>query len=111
RLPRRCWARRLQPGFSCSCCCARRQGEGKARAASCGAFHPHSAAEMLDDLAADMQPEAAAVRLVGKRVADLMEFAENSLVLLRADPAAVVAHIDPKAACALSQSNLDAAIR
>src|SRR5205823_478622 len=108
---RRCSARRRQSGFSCSCCGACRQRERKARAASCDAFHPHPAAEMLDDLAADMQPEAAAVRLVGKRVADLMEFAEYSLVLLRADPAAVVAHIDAKAACPLSQRNLDAAIR
>src|SRR5450631_2275216 len=54
-----------------------RQGKRKTGAAAETAFHPHPSAEMLDDLAADMQSETAAVRFVGERIANLPEFAEN----------------------------------
>ena len=58
-----------------------------------------------------MQAQPAAVRLVGERVPYLMEFLENDLLIFRADAPTVVAHIDPKAAFAFSQRNLDPAIR
>ena len=66
---------------------------------------------MLDDLAADMQAEAAAVRLVGQRVAHLMELAEYSLVVLQADAPTVVAYVDPDAAVAFGERDLDPAVR
>src|SRR5204862_3065581 len=74
-------------------------------------LHPHSAAEMLDDLAADVEPQAAAVRLVGKRIAHLVELAEYRFVMLRVDPPSVVADVDPQAAVAFGQRDLDATVR
>ena len=85
--PRRYSARRRQSEFSCSRCGSAAGGSGvngRTRAPPPRlALHPHSAAEMLDDLAADVQPQPAAVRLVGERVADLMEFVEDHVSGLR----------------------------
>ena len=66
---------------------------------------------MLDDLAADVQPETAAVRLVGERVADLVELAEDLVLVLRADAPPVVADVDAQAAVALGERDLDPAVR
>jgi hypothetical protein len=46
------------------------------------ALDPEPPAEMLDDLAADVQTETASVRLVGELVADLVELAEDLRLVL-----------------------------
>src|SRR5258708_7016685 len=71
---------------------AMRQREGEAGALAQAALDPHAAAEMLDDLAADVQPEAAAVRLGGERVAHLAELVEDHALVGGIDAPAVVAH-------------------
>src|SRR6266704_3165561 len=100
-MPQQYWARRRRSGFSCSSAGSCRQGERKARATSQIALYPHPSAKMLDDLATDMQSQAAAMRLVGERVAHLMELAEDGLVMLGADAPPVVANVDPQGAVAL----------
>ena len=59
-----------------------RKGEGCTPAE--GAFHPHAATEVLDDLPADVQAEAAAVRLGGERIARLAKLVEDQLIEKRA---------------------------
>src|SRR3989442_7013446 len=85
------------------------QREGEAGALADAALDPHAAAEMLDDLAADVQAEAAAVRLGGERVAHLAEFVEDHALVGRIDPRAVVAHLDAKRARLLFERDADAA--
>src|SRR5689334_4927335 len=87
---------------------AMRQGEGEAGALAAAAVDPHAAAEMLDDLAADMQAEAAAVRLGGERVARLAELVEDQLLVGRIDARAVVAHLDAQRAAVVAQRHADA---
>src|SRR5471030_2738103 len=86
------------------------QGKRKASAFPGNTLHPHPSAEMLDDLTADMQAEAAAVRLVGERVAHLPEFAEDCGLIFLADAPAVVAHIDLEVVAHFSQDNFDPAV-
>src|SRR5882672_2916566 len=74
-----------------------REGEREARALAAPAGHPDAAAEVLHDAAADMQAEAAALRLAGERVARLPEFVEDPLLVLGSDPGAVVTHVDAQA--------------
>ena len=49
-------------------------------------LEPQPAAVVLDDLAADRQPEAGPARLVGQRVAGLPELLEDPGLVLRGDP-------------------------
>src|SRR5258708_29259895 len=70
------------------------QREGEAGAFAQTALDPHATAEMLDDLAADVQAEAAAVRLRGERVAELPELVEDQRLVGGIDAGAVVAHVD-----------------
>src|SRR5437660_932467 len=85
------------------------QREGEAGAFADAALDPHAAAEMLDDLAADVQAEAAAVRLGGQRVPDLAELVEDHALVGGIDPRAVVAHLDAKRARLLLERDADAA--
>src|SRR3989442_10022720 len=87
----------------------RGQREGKAGAFAEPAFDPHAAAEMLDDLAADVEPQAAAVRLGGERVAPLAEFVEDHALVGGIDPRAVVAHFDAQGTRLLLERDADAA--
>src|SRR5580765_2969094 len=89
-----------------SCPGSGRQRKRKTRATAKIALHPHPAAEVLDDLAADVQAKTAAVRLVGECIAHLVEFAEDGLVVFRTDAPAVVAHVDPQGAVPLGQRDL-----
>src|SRR5438045_9296787 len=75
-----------------------RQCEGEAGAAAQLALHPHAPAEMLHDLAADMQAEPAALRLAGQRVARLAKLVEDDPLLRGVDAWTVVAHLHPKGA-------------
>jgi len=64
---------------------------------------------MLDDAPADVQPEAAALRLAGERVARLAELVEDDLLVLGADSLAIVTHIDAHELALLGKADLDAA--
>src|SRR5436309_1743402 len=70
-----------------------RQGEREAGTFARAARDPHAAAEVLDDPAADVQPQPAALRLAGKRIAYLAEFLENDFLVGGADADAVIAHL------------------
>src|SRR5258708_23481916 len=85
------------------------QREGEAGALAEAALDPHAAAEMLDDLAADVQPEAAAVRLGGERVAHLAELVEDHALVGGIDARAVVAHLDAQRAGLLPERHANAA--
>ena len=63
-----------------------RKGEREASALPRRTLHPHPAAEMLDDLPADVQSEPGALRLPGERVACLAEFVEDQLLVLALMP-------------------------
>lgn len=52
---------------------------------------------MLDDLLADRQPQAGALRLAGVRVVHLVKFLENQLVLVARDARTVIDHFDAPA--------------
>src|SRR5258706_15482904 len=86
-----------------------RKSEQEAGALARAALDPHAAAEVLDDLAADVQPEPAAVRLAGQRIADLAELVEDDELVRRVDAVAVVAHADRQAAVARLERDLDPA--
>src|SRR5207302_1180804 len=86
-----------------------RQREGEAGAAAKLALHPHAPAEVLDDLPADVQPEAAAVRLGGQRVADLAELVEDQALIGRIDARPVVAYLDAQCAGLGLERDADAA--
>ena len=64
------------------------------------ALHPDAAAVVLDDLAADGQAEARALRLVGERVADLLEALEHLRLVRRRDAHAGVDDADDDLAAA-----------
>ena len=64
------------------------------------ALHPDPAAVVLDDLAADRQAEAGALRLVGERVADLLEALEHLRLIRRRDAHAGVDDADDDLAAA-----------
>ena len=68
-----------------------RQREGEDRAAPRLALDPQPAAEVVDDLAADREPQAGARGLLGERVAHLAELLEDHALVLAADAHAVVA--------------------
>src|SRR5712691_6604107 len=72
------------------------QGEREAGALAGAARHPHAAAEVFDDPAADMQPQPAALRLAGERIARLAEFLEDKLLVGGADAYAVISHFHAK---------------
>src|SRR5215467_13949623 len=86
-----------------------RDREREARAATGLAFDPQAAAEMLDDLPADVKPEPAAMRLASQRIAHLVELAEDLALVLGAHAAAVVADVDAEAPVALDERDIDAA--
>src|SRR5881628_3402554 len=73
-----------------------RQGEREAGALAGAARHPHAAAKVLDDPAADIQPQPAALRLAGERIARLAEFLEDELLVGGADAYAVISHFHAK---------------
>src|SRR5512139_3414227 len=97
------WSERLLGGRR------RGQRERKTRAFARPAFHPHPAAEMLDDLPADVQAQPRARRLLGQHIARLAELVEDHRLVLGLDPRAVVAHVDADDALRLAQGDLDAA--
>src|SRR5262245_4162928 len=82
------------------------QREGEARALARPAAHPQPPAGVLDDAAADVQAEPAAVRLAGERVARLAELVEDQLLVLGPHARAVVAHVDAQEARLLHQRDL-----
>src|SRR2546423_327552 len=84
-----------------------RQSKRETGAGSQAALDPQAAAEMLDDVAADVQAEAAAVGLGGQRIADLAKFVEDHFLVGRIDAGAVVAHVDAQRAGLLRQRDLD----
>src|SRR5436190_23927337 len=86
-----------------------RQREGKAGAAPSFTLHPHATAEVLDDLAADMQPKAAPLGLAGQRVAGLAELVEDHSLIDGVDAGPVVAHLDAQRPALLLQRNADLA--
>ena len=63
------------------------------------AFDPDVAAETTQDLAADRQAEAGPLRLVGERIAGLLEALEDPLLVLPGDAAAVVGHVEAQELC------------
>src|SRR6266850_7419262 len=83
------------------------QREGEAGAFADAALDPHAAAEMLDDLAADMQPQTAAVRLGSQGVAHLAELVEDHALVGGIDPGAVVAHLHPEIPGLLPERDAD----
>src|SRR5918992_6382708 len=82
--------------------------ETEARAMAGRAFHPNPSPVVLDDVPADGQPQARAVRLLGERVARLAELVEDDVLVLGAHAGPVVAHIHPQPAVALGECHLDA---
>src|SRR5689334_17731243 len=86
---------------------AMRDGKGEGGALADGAFHPHAAAEMLDDLAADVEAQPAAVRLGGERVAGLAELVENQRLVRWIDARAVIAHLDSQRTGNVAHGNRD----
>ena len=64
---------------------------------------------MLDDLATDVQTEAAALRLSGQRVARLAKLVEDDPLVRRVDAWTVVAHLHPKGARLRLQGDADLA--
>src|SRR6185503_864815 len=102
-----------RPGSSSSCGARRgrhveRQREREAGAGARPALHPQASAVMLDDLAADVQAEAATVRLVREAVARLMELVEDDVLVGRIDSRAIVAHVDPQRRPLTGELDLDA---
>src|SRR5216683_2224242 len=84
-----------------------RQSEREAGALAGAACHPHPPAEVLDDPAADVQPQPAALRLAGERVARLAEFLEDKLLVGGADADAVVGHLHAQEAALLRERYRD----
>src|SRR5258708_2737779 len=84
-----------------------RQGEREAGALAGAARHPHAAAEVFDDPAADMQPQPAALRLAGERIARLAEFLEDKLLVGGADAYAVISHFHAKETALLRERYSD----
>src|SRR3954464_16033391 len=93
---------------ACSGCGER---DREAGAAPRRALHPHAAAEMLDDLPADVQSQAAAMVLVRERVAGLAELVENHALVGSIDAGAVVEDVHTDEAVLLAQRDLDRPIR
>src|SRR6185295_20348348 len=83
-----------------------RQRKGEAGALARPAAHPQASAGVLDDAPADVEAEAAALRLAGERVARLAELLEDQLVVLGLHARAVVAHLHPEEALLLGERDL-----
>src|SRR6266850_1382624 len=64
---------------------------------------PLQAAEVLDDPAADVQAQPAALRLAGQHVAHLSEFFEDDLLVSGADADTIVAHLHAQKAALLRE--------
>src|SRR6266446_694916 len=79
------------------------QGEREAGALAGPARHPHASAEVLDDPAADVQAQPAALRLAGEHVAHLSEFFEDDLLVYGSDADAIVAHLHAQKATLLRE--------
>src|SRR6266511_2884415 len=58
------------------------------------ALDPEPAAEVLDDLTADREPQPRSPRLRGQRVTDLAKLLEDDRLVIRRDPRPIVAHVD-----------------
>src|SRR5204862_2384772 len=86
-----------------------RQLEGERRPDAGGRGDPDPAAHVLDELAADVEPEAgSADALLHERV-DAVELLEDPLLLLPGDPEALVAHGEPRVAVVGVDPDLDVA--
>src|SRR5256885_2617716 len=86
-----------------------RQRKGKTGALPKLTLHPHASAEVLDDLAADVQAESAAMGFGGQRIADLAELVEDHPLVGASDARAVVAHLDSQGAALVVQRDADLA--